>query len=104
MITNDTWWGKYREKIVKHLKENFCDDEETEEGIIKQYKKLNVKYDPADLVQVYFKELHDAKTILLSLQDTVTYKVLIPQSIYRFNKHIDFNKAIHEKKSRLITH
>ena len=57
---------------------------------------MNMKYDNADLVQVYFKELHDAKTILLSLQDTVMYKVLIPQSIYQFNKHIDLNKAVYE--------
>ena len=91
MITNDTWWGKYREKIVKHLKENFCDDEETEEGIIKQYKKLNVKYDPADLMQVYFKAMQDEQSILVSLQETDVYRLLILQGLYQFNNHMDLN-------------
>ena len=91
--------GKTPQQIIKHLQENFCDEEETEEEIIKQYKKMNVKYDPADMVQVYFEELQDALTILLYLQDTVTNKVLIRQVIYQFNKHMDINESVEAWKN-----
>ena len=47
-------------------------------------------------MQAYFKALQNAQTVIVYIQDTVTYKVLIPQSIYRFNKHIDLNKAVYE--------
>eukprot|EP00978_Attheya_sp_CCMP212_P032195 scaffold124342_cov40-Attheya_sp.AAC.3 len=53
-------------EIVQHLQDTFFDDEESEEDILKQYKIMNIKYDPSDLVQVYFKALQDARTILAS--------------------------------------
>ena len=55
---------------------------------------MNVKYNPADLAQVYFKALQDACTIRVSLQETVADKVLICQAIYQFNKHMDLNEAV----------
>ena len=59
---------------------------------------MNVKYNPADMAQVYFKALQDALTILVSLQDTVADKVLILQAIDQFNKHMDLNEAIDDWK------
>ena len=88
--------GKTLQPIIKHLQENFCEDEETEKEILKQYNKMNVKYDPSGMVQVYFKALQDAHTVLVSLQDTVMNSVLIRQSINQFNKHMDINEAVDE--------
>ena len=88
--------GKRLQKIIKHLQENFCDNKETKEEILKQYNKMNVKYNLADMVQVYFKALQDARTILVSPQETVTERVLILQAIYKFNKHMDFNEDVDE--------
>ena len=91
--------GKTPQQTVKHLQENVCDDEETQEEILKQYNKINVKYNPADMVQVYFKTLQDACTILASLQETVADKILFFQAIDQFNKHMDINKAVDEWKT-----
>ena len=60
--------GETTQQIINHLQENFCDEEETEEKIFKPYKEMKVKYNPADMVQVYFKALQDARTILVSIQ------------------------------------
>ena len=66
---------------------------------------MNLKYDPADMVQVYLKALQDTRTILMSLIETVAERVLICQAIYQFNKHMNLNEAIDEwKKSRLRKH
>ena len=55
---------------------------------------MNVTYEPAELVQVYFKAMQDALTILVYLQETVAEKVLIFKGIYQFNKHMSLNKDI----------
>jgi hypothetical protein len=81
--------GKTPQQIIQHLQDTFCDDEETEEEILKQYKIMNVKYGPSELVQVYFKALQDTRTILASLNETASDKVLIRQGINQFNKHIE---------------
>ena len=60
---------------------------------------MNMKYDNADLVQVYFKALQDAWTILVFLKETGTDKVLIIQGINQFNKHMDINEAVDDKKN-----
>ena len=97
--------GNKTQKIIKQLQENFCEDEETEEETLKQYKKMNIKYDPDDMVQVYFKALQDARTILVSLYETITNRFLICQVIDQFNKHMDPNKAADEwEKMRLRKH
>ena len=57
---------------------------------------MNLKYDPADMVQVYLKALQDTRTILMSLIETVAERVLICQAIYQFNKHMNLNEAIDE--------
>ena len=62
---------------------------------------MNVKYDPSELVQVYFKALQDARTILASLNETVNDKVLIRQGIDQFNKHMDLNESVDEWKKNL---
>ena len=59
---------------------------------------MNVKYDPSDLVLVYFKALQYACTIIVSLQETVAYRVLIRQVIDQFNKHMDLNEAVDDWK------
>eukprot|EP00978_Attheya_sp_CCMP212_P009529 scaffold22535_cov32-Attheya_sp.AAC.2 len=92
--------GKTPKEIIKHLQDTFCDDEESEEEILKQYKIMNVRYDPSDLVQVYFKALQDARTILASLNETVNDKVLIRQGIDQFNKHMDLNESVDEWKKK----
>jgi hypothetical protein len=92
--------GKTPQEIMQHLQDSFCDEEEAEEEILKQYKIMNVKYDPSALVQVYFKALQDARTILVSLQETVADKVLIRQGIDQFNKHMDLNDAVDEWKNK----
>eukprot|EP00978_Attheya_sp_CCMP212_P027535 scaffold92242_cov31-Attheya_sp.AAC.1 len=61
---------------------------------------MNVKYDPSDLVQVYFKALQDARTIIASLNETVNDKVLIRQGIDQFNKHMDLNESVDEWKKK----
>ena len=88
--------GKTPQQIIKNLQENFFDDEETKEEILKIYKKMNMKYNPDDMVQVYFKALQDARTILVSLYETITNRFLICQVIDQFNKHMDPNKAADE--------
>ena len=93
--------GTTPKAIIQHLQDTFCDDEESEEEILKQYKIMNVKYDPSDLVQVYFKALQDARTILASLNETVHDKVLIRQGIDQFNKHMDLNDSVDEWKKKL---
>jgi hypothetical protein len=93
--------GKTPQEIMKHLQDTFCDDEEAEDEILKQYKVMNVKYDPSDMVQVYFKALQDARTILVSLSETVNDKVLIRQAIDQFNKHMDLNESVDEWKKKL---
>jgi hypothetical protein len=93
--------GKTPKEIIRHLQDTFCDDEEAEEEILKQYKIMNVKYDPSELVQVYFKALQDARTILASLNETVNDKVLIRQGIDQFNKHMDLNESVDEWKKKL---
>jgi hypothetical protein len=85
---------------MQHLQDSFCDDEEAEEEILKQCKIMNVEYDPSALVQVYYKALQDARTILVSLQETVADKVLIRQGIDQFNKHMDLNDAVDEWKNK----
>ena len=90
--------GKTPQQIIKHLQENFCDDEETEEEILKKYKKINVNYEPANMVQVCSKALKYARTILMSLQETVTDKFLVFQAIDQFNKHMDLNEAVDDWK------
>jgi hypothetical protein len=42
--------GKNPQEIMQHLQDSFCDDEEAEEEILKQYKIMNVQYDPSALV------------------------------------------------------
>ena len=88
------------QQIIKHLQESFCNYGETEEEILKQYRKINVTYNHADLVQVYFKALQDARTILLYLQGTVVYKVIIFQGIYQFNNHMNLNEAVDDWKKK----
>ena len=60
---------------------------------------MNVNYNPDDMVQVYFKALQDARTILVYLQETVTERVLIFKAVDQFNKHIDLNEAVNEWKN-----
>ena len=60
---------------------------------------MNVKYHPADLVQVNFKALKDAQTILVYIQETVLEKVIIHQGINQFNKHMDLNEAVGDWKN-----
>ena len=55
---------------------------------------MNVKYDPADTVQVYFKALQYARTTLVYLQETFTDWVLNFQAIDQFNKHMNINEAM----------
>ena len=86
--------GQTPQQIMKHPQETFCVDEKTEEEILKQYKKMNVKYDPADMMQVYLKELQDTRTIRVSLQETVTDRVLIHHVIDQLNKHMDLDEAV----------
>jgi hypothetical protein len=62
---------------------------------------MNVKYDPSDMVQVYFKALQGARTILVSLSETVKDKVLIREAIDQFNKHMDLNESVDEWKKKL---
>ena len=62
---------------------------------------MNAKYDPDDMLQVYFKALQYACTILVSLQETVADKVLICQAIYQFNKHMDLNEAVENIKNHV---
>ncbi len=86
--------GKKPQEIIQHLQDTFCDSEEAEEEILKQYKRMNTKYDPSDLIQVYYKALQDARTILVALSETVADKVLIRQGIDEFNHHMDLNEAV----------
>jgi hypothetical protein len=90
--------GKTPQQIIQHLQDTFCDSEEAEEEILKQYKLMNTKYDPSDLIQVYYKALQDARTILVALSKTVADKVLIRQGIDQFNQHMDLNEAVDEWK------
>jgi hypothetical protein len=69
--------GKTPQEIMQHVQDSFCNEEEAVEEILQQYKIMNVKYDPSDLVQIHFKALQDTRTILLSLQEKVADKVLI---------------------------
>ena len=55
---------------------------------------MNVKYEPAGMVQVYFKALQGVRTILVSLQEAVADRILTCQAIHQFNKHMYLNKAI----------
>ena len=55
---------------------------------------MNVKYDPYDLVQVYFKALQYSPTILVNLQYMVADKVITIQDIDQFNKRMDLNKTV----------
>ena len=59
---------------------------------------MNVKYDPSDLVQMYFKALQDTHTILVSLQETVADRVLIIQGIDKFSNHMDLNEDVDDWK------
>ena len=59
---------------------------------------MNVKYEPADMAQMYFKALQDVRTILVYLQDRVTDKILILKSIDQFNNHMDPNEAVYDWK------
>ena len=92
--------GKTPQEIMKHLQDSFCDDEEMEEEILRQQNIMGVKYDPSMLIQVYFKALQDARSILVSLKETVDDKVLIRQGIDQFNKHMDLNDAVDEWKKK----
>jgi hypothetical protein len=92
--------GKTPQEIIQHLQDTFCDSEEAEEEILKQYKQMNTKYDPSDLIQVYYKALQDARTILVALSETVADKVLIRQGIDQFNQHMDLNEAVDEWKKK----
>jgi hypothetical protein len=94
-------WLKKPQEIMKHLQDTFCDDEEEEDKILKQYRVMNVKYDPSDMIQVYFKVLQDACTILVSLSETINNKVLIRQAIGQFNKHMNLNESVDEWKKKL---
>jgi hypothetical protein len=38
--------GQTPKQIIKHLQDTFCNDEENKEEILKQYKIMNLKYDP----------------------------------------------------------
>ena len=63
---------------------------------------MTVKYEPADMVQVYLKSLQDAHTILVYLEETVTDRVLIRHSINQFKNNMDLNETVDEwKKLRL---
>ena len=42
--------GETPQQLIKQLQGKLCEEKETEEEILKQYKKMNVKYDPDDLV------------------------------------------------------
>ena len=55
---------------------------------------MNVKYDPADLVQVYFEALKYSRTILVYLQEMFVYKVITIKGIDHFNKHMELNKTV----------
>jgi hypothetical protein len=61
---------------------------------------MNTKYDPSGLIQVYYKALQDARTILVALSETVSDKVLIRQGIDQFNHHMDLNEAVDEWKKK----
>ena len=88
--------GKLPQDLIQHLQDTFCDDEEKEEEILKQYQSMRVSYDPADFIQIYYKALQDARTILVTLQETINDKILIRQAIDQFNKHMDLNEAVDE--------
>ena len=90
--------GKSPQDIIQHLHDTFCDDEEKEEEILKQYKAMHVAYNPSDFIQIYYKALQDARTILITLQETVNDKILIRQAIDQFNKHMDLNEAVDDWK------
>ena len=90
--------GKSPQEIIQHLHDTFCDDEEKEEEILKQYRAMHVEYNPAEYIQIYYKALQDARTILVTLQETINDKILIRQAIDQFNKHMDLNEAVDEWK------
>ena len=49
-------------------------------------------------MQLHFKSLQDTWTILVYLQETIVDKVLIFQRIIQFNKPMDLNKAVDDRK------
>ena len=60
--------GKTVRDMIKHLQEQYDDDEDKQSEILIQEENLNVKYDPAHIPQVYFKKLQETRAILLFLE------------------------------------
>ena len=54
-------------------------------------------------MQAYFKALQNAQTVIVYIQDTVTYKVLICQGINQLKKHIDLNEVVDYWKKKIAS-
>ena len=90
--------GKSLQDIIQHLHDTFCDDEEKEKEILKQYKAMHVAYNPSEFIQIYYKALQDSRTILIALKEIINDKIFIRQAIDQFNKRIDLNEAVDDWK------
>ena len=89
--------GKTPREIIKHLQDVFCEDEEKEAEVLVQEEKLvRAAYNPDELPHAYFKELQDAKTMLVFLKESVPDKKLIWHAINQFNKRPDLHHAVDE--------
>ena len=59
---------------------------------------MHVEYDPSEYIQIYYKALQDARTVLVTLKETINDKILIWQAIDQFNKHMDLNEGVDDWK------
>lgn len=55
--------------MIEHLQEQYDDDEDKQAEILIQEENLNVKYDPSEIPQAYFKSLQETQAILLFLDE-----------------------------------
>ena len=63
-----------------------------DQGILKPKELLKVDYDPDRIVQRYYKQVNEARQLLIALRETVTDEEVIQNVYATFKKHIDLKE------------
>lgn len=90
--------GKTPRRIIAHLQNTYCEEEEQETEINKQEDKLKSPYDPAEFPQTYFSALQHARMILASLNEVFPDRKLVRKVLTEFDKHVDLHPTVDEWK------
>ena len=79
--------------VYQHMWTSFLLKVDKDREILKAKELLKVDYDLDRIVQLYYKQVNEARQLLTALNETVTNVEIIRNAYATFEKHIDLEEA-----------